>query len=59
MTYILSAQPIDDHGRIDHDALVEFEGVSASDLIEDATFIAWLEARKPGEAWDLTLEVKA
>lgn len=58
-TFVLSAQPIDDRGAIDHEQSVEFVCASAGDLIEDVAFHEWLEAREPGEAWDLTLEVRA
>jgi hypothetical protein len=61
----LTAQPINEHGEIGYDATVdpptlkdvEFEGVTADDLLESVALSEWLNARKPGEAWDLTLEI--
>jgi hypothetical protein len=64
--YYFSAQPIDESGAIGYDPQVdpptlknvEFEALSAGDLLKDAEFAKWLDERQSGEAWDVTIEIE-
>lgn len=40
------------------ESYLSWEAYDADVLVGDVTFRNWLESRQPGEAWDMTLEIR-